>query len=166
MGELGSHATEGVGTKGQLQREGGTESYATEAQGFREALSRFALEHADWRYFATITFRRAPRDAIAAASAVLRQVRRVPALCRPSSVFFGIENGRRGTPHMHALWGGAQADASWRWWKEWAFKRFGIARFYPYDARKGGAYYVTKYVAKESVYDAGTWGLWTFADLF
>ncbi|GAH89969.1 unnamed protein product [marine sediment metagenome] len=66
---------------------------------------------------------------------------------------------------MHALWGHAQGNASWRWWKEWAFARFGISRFWPYDARKGGAYYVTKYVIKE-VHNAGTWDLWTFKDLF
>lgn len=133
----------------------------------REALTQFVdqVGEGNWSFYATVTFRRPPRDAIAASSAILRQLRRVPALSRPRTVFYGVEAGRRGTPHLHALWGAAQGDASWRWWNRWGYRHFGISRFYPYAEGGGATEYVAKYIVKESAFD-GSWGAWTFADLF
>ena len=134
-----------------------------------DALLRFAREldqQNDWSFYATITFRRAPRDAIAAQSVVLRALRRVPAMYRPGAVLFGVEAGRRGTPHMHALWGRSQTNGwTWREWNAWGYRVAGISRFYPYQENGGATEYVTKYIWKESAFD-GSWGVWTFADLF
>lgn len=54
-----------------------------------------------------------------------------------------------GGTHFHALVGGlgpmVSRQEAWRWW----FERYGMARIEPYEAGRGAAHYLTKYVVKE-----------------
>ncbi len=64
----------------------------------------------------------------------------------------------RETPHLHALVANVEPVNRSNWWKVW-YQTNGRARIEPYDPDRGAAWYITKYVGKESI-ETGEWDLW------
>lgn len=85
----------------------------------------------------------------------------LPLLQQPRLVFGAAEPHKSGWFHVHALLENGVFPWTWRQWKEWAYRRFGIARVYPIDPKRGPkpiAEYLTKYIVKYEEDDA--WFLW------
>ena len=116
--------------------------------------------HIPWTYFVTLTFRE-DRTTLAGARAILlRWIDTLPPHLAPVSVVWGVEwhpNRYPRTAHIHALWSRpGPAPEDWRSLKELWFSRAGLGRFFPYDPRRGAAWYVAKYVNKRH----SLWGIY------
>lgn len=170
----------------------GYESYCRDCTGCpvswraRRALASWASRHPtfkdDWKFFATLTFRKPIWQDTVAASCLRSFVLAMPRSQRPSFVLWAAQPHVSGSVHLHALWGtskrpfapscGTCSSGSSRWarrcptWRclnESWFGRFGIARFRPFDPSlsKGAASYVARYCMKETSME---WGLWAPAE--
>ena len=74
---------------------------------------------------------------------------------QPAFWFRGDEYGPAGGRfHIHALVGNVAAERRLYWMDEWN-RRAGYARILPFEAGRGAAYYVSKYVVKQF----GDWDL-------
>jgi hypothetical protein len=60
----------------------------------------------------------------------------------------GKEWQKRGAIHFHAIIGGGVRVLSRMYYKELWYAKYGNARIYEYDPKKGGLEYITKYIAK------------------
>jgi len=123
----------------------------------REQLSDFARQF-EWSFYITWTFRRPRRDPIALETTLRHYLGAFPPMLQPRHAMVGIEGHKSGFLHAHALLGPTDFPREWRDWKEEGYKRFGITRCYPYDADKGAAYYVAKYILKG---EDGNWFWWS-----
>lgn len=130
-------------------------------QSRRDALADFAARVVPWDYYATFTFRKDYKSHRAVQALLARGLDSLPLMMQPALVFGAAEPHKSGFFHVHALMANGGLKQPWRWWKEWAFKRFGIARVYRIDPKRGAepiARYLTKYIVKYEEDDA--WFLW------
>lgn len=127
----------------------------------RSNLAQFCGEF-DWAYYATWTFRRPRKDPLQLEQTIRAGLRRLPPMYQPATAIVGLEGHESGCLHAHALMTRAPMDGGWRWWKEWAFKQWGISRVYPYEPARGAVWYLSKYVLKRGV--DGSWFVWQRGD--
>lgn len=123
----------------------GAESRDPVARAMGEWLSQW-----QWDAWCTLTFRDGnfSPDAADRAFAKLAQTLRVES-APTLSYFVGHElGGHTGRLHLHCLLGGLPYGDSrrgiWKWWHH----RYGRAQVLPFDADRGAAFYVSKYVTK------------------
>ena len=117
----------------------------TDAKLITEAMGRF-LDRFDWAHFHTLTFAQESGEdyAVREWGRWRRLVEREAGVAL--SWFFGVEYGRLGRLHLHALTGNTErlpADVMRDQW------RAGHSRILPYDRDKGATHYVSKYVTKQ-----------------
>ena len=130
----------------------------------QEALVHLASQHS-WAWFGTVTFRRACRPT-AAGRLFFAFLAAMPSLSRPTDVLWGTEgSSRSGRIHLHFLAKRAAISWTYRQWKERLGDHLGWSRVYPYDVARGAAWYVTKYVLKETAGADAEWGWWGHEDL-
>lgn len=120
---------------------------AADYASFLEGLS-------EWSYFATITEHRA-RSSKSWRSGLEKCFRYTPRSyerIRPDAYFWALERHKSGAFHGHALlyyndYRKPRAKALW----SVLYDKFGRSQVVEFDKQKGGIYYVSKYVTKESI---------------
>lgn len=70
----------------------------------------------------------------------------------------------RRVPHVHALVNTAH-DVDERWMNEWDYIRWGISRWLVYDANRGAAGYLGKYICKDMRGPDVEWYIWHKAEV-
>lgn len=129
----------------------------SELQAATVALAESPDHH--WEWFATITFRY-PVRSLAASRILFSYLAGLPSLLRPTDVLWGTELHRNGGAHLHCLMNSGYCPRSWKDWNDDCARWMGWARWYPYDPKRGAAWYVTKYVLKETSSADASWGWW------
>lgn len=115
-----------------------------------------------WTYFATGTFRRDRTTIVGARNRLLDWVGGLAPAIAPTFLIYSIAWHPRRWPrtaHWHCVWASpseSQDPEAWRTLKESWFLSYGIARFYPYDSRRGAAWYLTAYLNKPG----SDWGIY------
>ena len=122
---------------------------ATDPRSVADAVGRW-LSDKPWNAWCTLTFRAGNFTEDAATRAYVQWLDWLRAEGSPALAYFmGHEvGGQGGRLHLHGLVGNlsdyTSRTALWRWW----FKRYGRAQVLRYDADRGAAFYVSKYVTK------------------
>lgn len=110
------------------------------SRAFGDWLNRYK-----WDWWATFTFRRdiGPAGAKKSLTRFLSQQK------RGATWFQALEWHRyRDSVHIHSLVGNVSDLRRLSVMDEW-FKKYGIARIWPYQEEKGARYYLSKYIIKE-----------------
>lgn len=127
----------------------GREVAGAEGGGLPRAVGDW-LNGYPWNAWCTLTFRAGNFSADAATRAVNLWLDYIRTTGSPAVTYYvGHEvGGLGGRLHLHGLIGNladyTSRTALWSWW----FKRFGRAQVLRYDAERGAAWYVAKYVTK------------------
>jgi hypothetical protein len=119
------------------------------------------IDKYEWNWWATLTFRFEVQDTIKAKSYFKKWVYEdiQPYIPEKIGYFMAVERFRHGFyTHIHSVIRvGKETQYNmffgeniyiYPFWKKW-FERYGRARIEIYDEKKGGNYYLSKYITKE-----------------
>jgi len=130
---------------------------AVEGRELKEAWGNYIEGLADWKLFGTMTFAdpqgvpgytRPGWSCAKRAFRVLKEQAQ-PALGELSYVrMFEIKRDRE-VPHIHFLMGGTDDELRRMDLVDFGYRNWGITRVEKYDASKGAAFYLCKYVTKQ-----------------
>lgn len=107
------------------------------------------LDHYNWTYFVTLTFKDIPKT-FTAQNRIKRFLSYIAGIeKRKIAYYVCMEFTRIGTPHFHLLVGNLEG-LRYSEWSKWWFTRYGYITFKVYDPKKGAIHYLTKYVIKDN----------------